>query len=205
MLETDTKKNTDALDERYLRNLSQMTQRGRIELIMGPMFAGKSTELLRRVKRLEISGKKCLSIKYSNDDRYSAECISTHDRQERTAVACKRLTELKEYWREFDVIGIDEGQFFEDIVDFSEVAANMGKIVIMSALSGTFKKKGWTNILELIPLCEKVKKLSAVCKICSSSAHYSFRKCSGSSTEMIGGLDIYMPLCRECYNEKTKQ
>jgi thymidine kinase len=57
-----------------------MPQRGRIELVMGPMFAGKSTELLRRIKRLEISGKKCLNIKYSNDNRYSADCISTHDK-----------------------------------------------------------------------------------------------------------------------------
>ena len=56
-----------------------MKQRGRIELIMGPMFAGKSTELLRRVKRLEITGKKCLSVKYSADQRYSNDSISTHD------------------------------------------------------------------------------------------------------------------------------
>ena len=67
-------------DKAHLERLKSMSQRGRIELIMGPMFAGKSTELLRRVKRLEISGKKCLSIKYSADDRYSAECISTHDK-----------------------------------------------------------------------------------------------------------------------------
>lgn len=75
----------------------------------------------------------------------------------------------------------------------------------MSALNGTWQKKGWENILELIPLCEKVKKLSAICKICSMSAHFTFRTCSGNSQEMIGGSDIYMPLCRECYNEKSKQ
>jgi thymidine kinase len=57
-----------------------MKQRGRIELIMGPMFAGKSTELLRRVKRHEIAGKKCLNIKYIEDARYSEDCISTHDK-----------------------------------------------------------------------------------------------------------------------------
>lgn len=79
-----------------------------------------------------------MSIKYSADNRYSQECISTHDKQLRTAVACKKLKEVKEYWREFDVIGIDEGQFFEDIVEFSETAANEGKIVIMSALNGTW-------------------------------------------------------------------
>jgi predicted AAA+ superfamily ATPase len=66
-------------DRSYLTELTQRSQRGRIELIMGPMFAGKSTELLRRVKRLEISGKKCLSIKYAADTRYSADSISTHD------------------------------------------------------------------------------------------------------------------------------
>jgi thymidine kinase len=67
-------------DYRYLQSLNNLKQRGTIELIMGPMFAGKSTELLRRVQRLEISGKKCLSIKYSADERYSKECISTHDK-----------------------------------------------------------------------------------------------------------------------------
>ena len=75
----------------------------------------------------------------------------------------------------------------------------------MSALNGTWQKTGWENILELIPLCEKVKKLSAICKICSMNANFTFRTCSGSSQEMIGGSEIYMPLCRECYNEKSKQ
>jgi len=74
----------------------------------------------------------------------------------------------------------------------------------MSALNGTFEKKGWNNILELIPLCEKVKKLSAICIIFSSNANFSFRKSAGLSNEMIGGAEMYMPLCRECYNEKTK-
>jgi ABC-type polar amino acid transport system ATPase subunit len=65
------KSDTCRSEEKYLQSLATMTQRGRIELIMGPMFAGKSTELLRRVNRLEISGKRCLSIKYSADNRYS--------------------------------------------------------------------------------------------------------------------------------------
>lgn len=192
------------MDQRYIESLNRLPQRGRIELIMGPMFAGKSTELLRRVNRLEISGKKCLSIKYSNDSRYSKECISTHDKQVRVAMACKTLSELEDHWREFDVIGIDEGQFFDDVVNFAENAANHGKIVIMSALNGTWQKKGWANILELVPLCEKVKKLSAICKLCMSNANYTFRTCAGSNQEMIGGAEMYMPLCRECYNEKSK-
>ena len=84
------------------------------------------------------------------------------------------MSDLGDEWRSFDVIGIDEGQFFEDVsntsfltayqvVEFSELAADAGKVVIMSALNGTYEKKGWANILKLIPLCEKVKKLSAIC------------------------------------------
>ena len=87
-------------DEGYMQDLAAMKQRGRIELIMGPMFAGKSTELLRRVRRLQISGKKCLSIKYSMDERYSKQDIATHDSVTQTAVACKSLSEIKDYqWR----------------------------------------------------------------------------------------------------------
>ena len=67
-------------EKAWVKKLKNLDQRGRIELIMGPMFAGKSTELLRRVQRLEISGKKCLSVKFSFDTRYSEDCISTHDK-----------------------------------------------------------------------------------------------------------------------------
>ena len=75
----------------------------------------------------------------------------------------------------------------------------------MSALNGTYEKKGWENILRLIPLCEKVKSLSAICKICSANANYTFRTVAGSSQELIGGADMYMPLCRECYQYKSSQ
>ena len=75
----------------------------------------------------------------------------------------------------------------------------------MSALNGTWQKKGWANILQLIPLCEKVKKLSSICKLCGTNANYTFRTVGGSSQELIGGADMYMPLCRECFNHKTAQ
>jgi thymidine kinase len=70
----------DTNEAQYLQSLAKLCKRGRIELIMGPMFAGKSTELLRRVHRLEISGKTCLMVKFSADCRYSDDCISTHDK-----------------------------------------------------------------------------------------------------------------------------
>ena len=79
----------------------------------------------------------------------------------------------------------------------------------MSSLNGTFERKGWMNILNLIPLCERVKQLSAICKICSGNANYTFRhsgdKDEDPSQAIVGGSEMYMPLCRECYNEKTNQ
>lgn len=109
------------------------------------------------------------------------------------------LAELGDAWRDFDVIGIDEGQFFSDLVSFAETAANSQKIVIISALQGTFVRGKWQNITELIPLCEKVKKLSAICKLCKVNASFTFRTASGNCQRTIGGADMYMPLCRDCH------
>jgi len=85
------------------------------------------------------------------------------------------MSEIGDSWKQFDVIAIDEGQFFEDIAEFAEHAANNGKIVLMSSLYGTYENKEWPNISKLVPLCEKVKRLSAICKICGHKAPYTFR------------------------------
>ena len=122
------------------------------------------------------------------------------------------LSEIGDSWRAFDVIAIDEGQFFMDVAEFSEMAANSGKIVIMSSLYGTFDKQEWPNISKLVPLCEKIKRLSAICKICGYKAIYTFRhvqensrgNAATASSALIGGAEQYMPLCRECHNEKTQ-
>lgn len=99
------------------------------------MFAGKSTELLRRVGLHEIAGKKVLRVKFSADNRYENKCmIATHTGQKKDAYPVITLAELGDLWRDFDVIGIDEGQFFSDLVSFAEKAANAQKIVIISSL-----------------------------------------------------------------------
>jgi len=95
--------------------LRKGVKKGSIEMIIGPMFAGKSTELLRRVRRLEIAGRKCLHIKYVADTRYDAECITTHDNNKIKAVCVKTLAEIGDKWKNYDVIGVDEGQFFTDV------------------------------------------------------------------------------------------
>ena len=170
-----------------------------IEVILGPMFSGKSTELLRRIKRYQVSKKSVLVVKYLMDIRYSEKEMSTHDKQMTAAFPCKKLSELELIYKNYDVIGIDEGQFFSDIIEFSEKAANEGKIVIVAALDGTFQRKPFGNILELIPLAEKVCKLSAICAKCSNIASFTFRTIESKEIEVIGGAESYIPLCRKCF------
>jgi thymidine kinase len=106
---------------------------------MGTMFAGKSTELLRRINMHEIAGKKVMRVKFSADNRYNNSfAISTHTGMKREATPVTTLAQIGDLWREYDVIGIDEGQFFSDLVSFAETAANTQKIVIISSLQGTF-------------------------------------------------------------------
>ncbi len=114
------------------------------------------------------------------------------------------LADLGELWRDFDVIGIDEGQFFTDIVEFSEKASNSGKVVIISSLQGTFLRGAFPCILQLIPKCEKIKKLTAICKLCKQNASFTFRTASKDCQTMIGGENMYMPLCRECHARESQ-
>lgn len=84
------------------------------------------------------------------------------------------------------------------------MAANSRKVVIISALQGTFHRGPWANITELIPLCEKIKKLTAICKLCKESASFTFRSAPADCKKMIGGAEMYMPLCRECHERETR-
>lgn len=178
--------------------------KGQIQLIIGPMFSGKTTELMRRMKRYQIANYKCLVIKYSKDDRYDKQGIATHDRQVLPAVAAERLVDMDVLAETYDVIGVDEGQFFPDVVSFCDDMAESGKIVIVAALDGTFQKKGFGDILNLVPLAESVIKLSAVCMTCNSEGSFTKRKGQEKEVEVIGGADKYLAVCRACFLSPTK-
>merc|ERR1712151_1450450 len=108
----------------------------------------------------EIALHRSLIIKYAKDSRFSEECMSTHDRVMRKAVQATRLNQVREIAMNHTVIGIDEGQFFEDLLDFATDMANRGKLVIIAALDGTFEQKPFPVIAEIIPHAESVVKLS---------------------------------------------
>ena len=144
-------------------------------------------------------------VKYAKDVRYDEEGIATHCGMKIPAtVSTTKLEEitnniLKE---DYDVIGIDEGQFFPDVVTWAETMANTGKVVVVAALDGTFQRKPFGDILSLIPLAEEVTKLKAVCMNCFEEAAFSKRITSDDEgkVEVIGGADKYMAVCRACFH-----
>ncbi|CAI9538964.1 unnamed protein product [Staurois parvus] len=178
--------------------------RGQIQVIFGPMFSGKSTELMRRVRRFQIAQYKCLVIKYAKDIRYSEEQLATHDRHTMSAVSTCNLADLFTEAMNYCVIGIDEGQFFPDVVHFCEEMANRGKTVIVAALDGTFQRKHSGDILSLVPLAESVVKLNAVCMECYREASYTKRLGAEKEVEVIGGADKYHSVCRLCHLKKPQ-
>ncbi|OHS96612.1 thymidine kinase family protein [Tritrichomonas foetus] len=172
---------------------------GRIELIIGPMFAGKTTEMLRRVDRAELAHKKCVIMKYSKDNRYSLDSVATHDLETRPAISCRELMVYFTECMNYDVIGVDEAQFFSDVVEFSERLANNGKVVIVAGLDGTFQRKPFGHILNLISRCEILTKLSAVCTETGRDAPFSQRIVNNTEIELIGGADMYRAASRASY------
>eukprot|EP00466_Bigelowiella_natans_P001260 jgi/Bigna1/54794/estExt_Genewise1Plus.C_430051 len=181
--------------------LLRMAKSGSINLILGPMFSGKTTELLRRVRRQKYAKKRCLVVKFAQDTRYSEDKAATHDKVLHEAVAVSKLSHIDPALTEqADVIGIDEGQFFSDIVSFAENMAKRGKVVIIAALDGTFQRKAFGNFLEIIPLSETIQKLSAVCQVCHEEAHFTRRISDEKDVRVVGGTDKYLSVCRACFS-----
>jgi hypothetical protein len=112
---------------------------GRIEMIVGPMFAGKSTELMRRIRRHKLAYRRCVVIKYAKDMRHGEPEteLATHDNHRIKAVPCTKLYDVWNEARDSDVIGIDEAQFYPDLIKFCDEMADAGKIIIICALDGT--------------------------------------------------------------------
>ncbi|XP_037093989.1 thymidine kinase, cytosolic-like [Pollicipes pollicipes] len=185
---------------------SKRMGQGQVQVIFGPMFSGKTTELIRRLKRYQVSKHRCLIIKYAKDTRYDEGGISTHDLQTLAAVSATSLEPLKRIANtEYSVIGIDEGQFFPDCVPFAEELANLGKIVIVAALDATFQRQAFGDILRLVPLAESVVKLNAVCMQCFRTASYTKRRGLETEVEVIGGTEKYLAVCRKCYFDSPPQ
>eukprot|EP00041_Stephanoeca_diplocostata_P024614 m.629958 g.629958 ORF g.629958 m.629958 type:complete len:248 (+) comp22564_c0_seq1:417-1160(+) len=201
------------LDKLYIRSASKCspTPTGEIQLIVGPMFAGKSTEMLRRVRRFQHANLQCIVLKYIDDDRYESTddskgaaddvYISTHDKiRAMKAFPTRTLMDAKAILDVYDVVGIDEGQFFPDLIEFCEHAAALEKIVIVAALDGTFQRAPFGQVCDLVAKSESVLKLTAVCAQCGQPAPFTRRTTAATEDVLIGGSEHYMPVCRAHYH-----
>ena len=188
---------------------------GYLELILGPMWSGKTSMLLTYYKQFCFCKLNVSVINFKADDRYSETMLSTHDKQ---MIPCMTGFSMEEIMcvpenakkiTESNVILINEGQFFHDIVDFTtHMVEEQHKKVYICGLDGDFKREKIGKLLDLVPLSDKVTKLRALCGKCKDGtpAPFSFRHSSSTEQVLIGADDIYIPLCRKCYQaEVTKK
>ena len=178
---------------------------GYLELWVGPMFSGKTTNLIQAYKKYSYIGKNVVVVNYLGDQRYHETMLSTHDQIMIPCIQTDLLSNVIEVLINADVILINEGQFFDDL--YSVVLSLIdthNKIVCISALDGDYKRQKFGKILDLIPLCDKVTKLHALCAQCKNGtpAIFSHRKTTEADQILIG-TDIYEPLCRNCYLSKN--
>ncbi|XP_057765050.1 thymidine kinase a-like [Salvia miltiorrhiza] len=178
---------------------------GEIHVIVGPMFAGKTTTLLKRMKSESSNGRSVAIIKSNKDNRYGLDSIVTHDGEKLPCLPVADLSSVREklgaeLYDKLEVIGIDEAQFFEDLYDFCCKAADHdGKTVIIAGLDGDYLRRRFGSVLDVIPIADSVTKLSARCEVCGKRALFTLRKTDETETEVIAGAEVYMPVCRNHY------
>jgi thymidine kinase len=186
-----------------LINIINMT--GSITLILGPMFSSKTTELIRQYNRNAIANKKCIMIKYSGDNRYDNNAVVTHDGMKVTGIKSNLLKYVDEQVKDYDVVCVDEVQFYSDGDEYCDKWANQGKKVYACGLSGTFKRTEFPVISRLIPKVEKIKFLTAICKENGNEASFSKLDMdnTGDTIEIIGGAEKYRAVDRTEYFRKN--
>jgi thymidine kinase len=186
------------------------SQAGYLEIILGPMWSGKTSALLKIYRQYSFCKSKICVINYEADIRYSRTMLSTHDKEMIPCILGVSMEEImknhKDEIETSNVILINEGQFFSDIVPFTiKMVEEERKKVYICGLDGDFKRDKIGNLLDLIPMCDKMTKLHALCSMCKDGtlAPFTFRSTCETEQVLIGN-DIYVPLCRSCFNLQTK-
>lgn len=177
------------------------TKLGYVKIYTGPMFAGKTTRMVWDVERYRLAKKSCIIIRHSSDTRYTDDStkILTHSGQEYDKTPIMLSDDLLSLdLSEYDVVGIDELQFFVDNVPGVEKLAQMGKIVICAALDADYRAQPFGNIHLITAAAEYVEKLSAVCVYCGDNAGFTVRTSTCTDVVEVGGADKYVSTCRTC-------
>lgn len=185
----------------YNENNPNETQRkGRIEVICGSMFSGKTEELLRRLRRAKIARQKVEIFKPAIDVRYSQEEVVSHDKNSILSTPVEHSSNILLLASEVEVVGVDEAQFFDKgLTDVCQQLADQGIRVIVAGLDMDFKRIPFGPMPALCAIADDVTKVHAICVRCGSLASYSHRIVAGEKQVMLGEMQEYQPLCRKCY------
>lgn len=191
----------------FLENtINHTKQSGWIEVICGSMFSGKTEELIRRLRRAQMAGQKTEIFKPAMDVRYDKEKVVSHNANEIKSTPVDSSSAILLFSSEAEVIGIDEGQFFdEEIVTVCNELANNGKRVIIAGLDMDFKGRPFGPMPFLMATAEYVTKVHAICLRTGNLAHYSHRVAEGEEVIMLGEKQEYEPLSRSAYWEQMKK
>lgn len=172
-----------------------------LSIIMGNMFSGKTSELIRRLKRLKVIGKNILVVNSAKDTRSPDEVLKTHDN---VKFNCHKVYDLFDivHTRDFemaDIIAIDEAQFYPRLKKFVDYCLFEKKDVIVAGLDADSFQRKWGEILDCIPMACEVTKLSALCMRCNNgnSGPFTKRIVDNKELELIGGSDMYIAVCRK--------
>ena len=171
-----------------------------LELIIGPMFSGKTSRLVDIYKQCKFCNIPVAVINHCIDDRYHDTLLSTHDKVMIPCIKTDNLTNVLPSIQDAHVVIINEGQFFSDLYDVVVSLLSLGKKIYIGGLDGDFERKKFGQILDLIPLSDKVSKLTSLCSICKDGTPGIFSKRITRETEQtVVGSDNYIPVCRKCY------
>ena len=173
-----------------------------LELFIGPMFSGKTSRLVDIYKQCQFCNIPVAVINHSIDTRYHDTMLSTHDKVMIPCIKTNCITDILDILTNSQVIIINEGQFFDDLYTTVVSLLSQGKKIYVGGLDGDFERKKFGQILDLIPMCDKITKLTSLCSICKNGTPGIFSKRLTPETEQtIVGSDIYIPVCRTCYNQ----
>lgn len=207
-------------------NMISTNQSGYLEIILGSMYSGKTSRLVEIYKQCQFCNISVAVINHSIDNRYDDELLSTHDK---IKIPCIKTEELIDLYcdvlnvelalNEFEstprlkdkcrvmtseVILINEGQFFPDLYEFVIKLLNHKKKIYICGLDGDFERKKFGQILDIIPLCDKVEKLTSLCSICKNGKKGIFSmRITNEKEQTVVGSENYIPVCRECYSYES--
>lgn len=199
---------------------SSSNENGYLEIVLGPMFSGKTSKLIEVYNQYTFCGINVVAINHCADTRYDQKMLSNHNKH---MIPCIQTCTIDSIWnycdlesaytdvasqhmelRMADVILINEAQFFEDLVPCVTEMLKDKKKIYLYGLDGDFQRKKFGTILDLIPICDKVTKLNSLCYYCKNGEPGIFSiRLTQEKEQVVIGSDNYVPVCRKCYDIKS--